>query len=521
MTKASEDPDAISTSERSDTCTGAASDSPAESDLSRGTIAQRRGLPSVESPTPRDEDAENGRANADEKPSPPIRLALTTSDLNERFAKWRDKSATRWSISISLITILCGTLGTLSDWQGAKPVFPCWVKREQKINEPYGIAVANIGVRREDGQRWSDMEKKNASDINESLFKQVSSSFEDRSGQVGIGQTCNRNIQSDQERETYLSEVQKKLDAELAVSLTLTPSGQRVRVEIEASIGSQGGWNEAQELAGYYKFNAGLVGDSLEIRTSIAKASVGELLVPYITLLRAIAEYANSDYGVAKDTLSKVLATPGISDDLKRLALVLKGNTEGRLGGTGSTERAAAAYTAALKTDRGYVRAILGLAEIDYQTGLSKIRSTGGPRCEGKLTSQAKAHLAAALDKYEGVYRSAATSRVPDVDARAKFGIGRTYACLLRSGDRSKAEAALEALKYVTARFESDRKKVWLRSTASGAYGETALIYCGQGRREEALAYYAKAYEWAVDETRARDYDDARRRISTNRRYCS
>ncbi|MFF0319082.1 hypothetical protein ACFYPH_31145, partial [Micromonospora sp. NPDC005252] len=394
------------------------------------------------------------------------------------------------------------------------------MKGEQKITEPYGIAVANIAMQPDGKRRWSDDEKEHAQDINDSFLAQVESGLKDDQGKVGVGRTCDRSIQPDAHREQYLSEVQNKLNAELAVSLTLTPSGQRIEVEIELSIGSRGGWNEAQELADYYEFRAGTIGDSLEVRASLSKASVGELLTPYIRMLRAIASYANSQYAFAIDILKNILATAESADDLKKLAFVLKGNAEGRLNRPGSVDRAAAEFNSALAIDSSYARAILGLAEIDYQKGLSAI-SHAGPKCEGKLTPQAKGRLDASIGKYESVYAAAATSRVPDVDVRAKFGTGRTYACMLRLGDSSKAEAAVRDLKYVTEKFESDRKETWLRPLASGAYGELALIYCSQRRREDALANFDKAYDWAVDGARAEEYDDARKTISGNGSYCS
>lgn len=314
--------------------------------------------------------------------------------------------------------------------------------------------------------------------------------------------------------------MQNKLNAELAVSLTLAPNGQRIDAKVELSVGSRGGWNEAQELAGYYTFDAGTIGDSLEIKTSISNASVGELLTPYIKTLRAIASYANSQYDLVRTILDEVLAASGIPDELTKLAFALKGNAEGRLGGPGSVDKAAAAYRAALALDKTYARAILGLAEIDYQTGLSQIEHNG-PKCDGKLTPQAKAHLNAAIQKYETVYSSASTSRVPDIDVRAKYGTGRTYACMLRLGDSGKAEAAVKALMYVTDNFESDDKRTWLRPAASGAYGDLALIYCIQRRRDDALVNYEKAYFWAVDNVRAKAYDEARKTISADELHCS
>ncbi|MFC7278459.1 tetratricopeptide repeat protein [Paractinoplanes rhizophilus] len=437
----------------------------------------------------------------------------------ERFYAWRERKLIRWSIIIFLATLALTALGTVADWQGAKPVFPCWAKGEQRISDPYGIAVANIAISNGGKEKFSDSLEARARDINESLFKQISSGFAGEEGKVGVGRTCNQDVQSTREREAYLAKVLDELNGDIVVSMTLTPTGHHVKTDIELAIGSNGEWNEAQELAGYYMLDGVTIEDSLEFKASILNASVTELLSPYIELLRAIASYASSEYKAAIEVLDKVLTSSSASSDLKKLAYVLKGNSQGRLGGPGSIDKAALAFKAALAVDKSYARAMLGLAEVDYQTGLSSTRS-GTVKCDGQLTPQARSHLDAAVRTYEQVYSNAGGSGVPDVDVRAKYGIGRTYACMLLLGDSSKEEPAVKALEYVTGRFESDDTRSWLWTSASGAYGDLGMIYCRQGRREDAIRSYKRASDLAVDDVRRKNYDFALRTIGADWQSC-
>jgi hypothetical protein len=399
---------------------------------------------------------------------------------------------------------------------------PCWLpfKGEAVIAEPYGIVIPNVAVRNDGEQPLSDQVYENARKMNETLYRQVSEKF-DESSTVGVSRKCDSDIQSGEKRELYISETRKELNGDLAVSLTLVPDSRRFEVEIEIDIGSRERWNEAQELTDYYPFPGVLIGASLEVKDGVSDSSVAELLDPYINMLKAVADYARSDYGSTIATLKQILAVPKLPASLVQLALVMLGNSEGRQGKPGALKRAAMAFSKALDVNDSYPRAILGLAEIDYQHGIALIDAgKDEERCEGNPTKEALSLLDAAYQKYMTVFRQAGTSTVLDVDARAKYGTGRIQACRFLLGYAERSIDALTDLQYVTARFMSDPNKSWLRSSASGAFGDLALVFCGLGQRDKAIVSYRDALEWAVDEKRVREYHLGLDTIQANPRAC-
>jgi tetratricopeptide (TPR) repeat protein len=416
-----------------------------------------------------------------------------------------------------IFTVATGALGISADWLGAQSILPCWMKSEEEISAPYGIAVANIAVQRDGNQNLSYDEKKTLKDINETLFKQIEAGYQDQQGIVGVSRLCDDDIQEDGNREEYLAEVRDTLHAELAVSLTVHPEEERFSMEIEMSIGSPDTWNEAQELAGYHVFKGRSIGISLALRDS-ANASLTERLAPYLSLLRSIASYANANYTSTLHHLTETLADPQTPNELKALALVLKGNAQGRLDGPGSLEAAESSFISAATLDPDYVRAVLGLAEIDYQKGLAMLT---GSTCEGESTLEAMTFLDSAYARYLDALKKAADPRVRDADVRAKYGIGRIQTCKLLLGDKSQSIPAVRNLEEVTKRFESDTGKTWLRSAASGAYGELALIHCTQRQRKAAISFYGKASKWAVDDTRIATYEDTNNKIKDDPKLCT
>lgn len=442
--------------------------------------------------------------------------------LNQLFDTWQKKYL---AIPVALLMIIV-TLGLSvpADWQANQSWLPCALKREQKIREPIGVVVANVAIRSTAGRAPTKDETANAEVINQSLYDQVIDRMS-MPGTVGVGRPCKKKIQSAIGREEYLAKERELLDGELAISAIITPAGRRFTREIELSIGSTEDWNEAQEFAGYYPFPGGDIGASLSVRDGLATKSVAELLGPYIDMLRAVAAYAIPDYDKTLDTLDDVLRASNLPSKLAQLAYVLKGNAEGRQARPGFLDRSEAAYkhaeSLAQSVGGDYPRATLGLAEIDYQRGLLQIAPTArGAKCEGTLTSDAKAHIDAAYAKYSKVFAASSTSEVPDVDVRAKYGTGRIHACLARLGYEDHIEKAVRDLLFVTNGFMAAKTKTWLRSPASGAFGELGLIYCQQGRRDDAIAAYDDAFEWAVDEARGDMYREALSTIRADASAC-
>jgi len=452
---------------------------------------------------------------------------------NERSADWWDRKRKRNFLIFTLIVLISTLIGTAADLFGLNPLRPCSLrsKGDQAIHDSYGIAVPNVAVRLARHARLSDQAEKYAREINDSLYNYVKALGDVPN--VGVSRTCDHGIFTGARRWDYLSKTRNELNADIAISLTLIPSGQLFVAEIEMDIGSRARWNEAQELAGHFSFPGGLVGASLDLQGRLSQSSVAELLTPYISMLRAVADYARSDYSSVLSTLQNVVAVPKLPPALMQLAFVLSGNSDGRLAkpdalrsAAAQYKSAAAQYRKALTVPHGlpsiYMRATLGLAEIDYQRGLSQLkRNAKRPRCDGTLTKSASASFEAADKKYMSVYRQATASSVSGLDVRAKFGMGRIHECKFLLG-AEKPATAISYFSYATSKFLSDpdHDKSWLRSPASGAFGELALIDCVERRRDQAIQNYDLAIRWVVDDERAEEYQDNRAAILSDGKAC-
>lgn len=410
--------------------------------------------------------------------------------------------------------LLTGALGIWADFLSVQSKLHCSLQGELEIPGAYRVAVANVAVRRED-RTLSDDQEKVAERVNGLLFEQVSAAYRDQGPKVGVGRLCDHAVQEhdgERERATYLAEVKETLEADVVVSATLIPEPQRFTVEIELSISSPGAWNEAAELAADPVFDEASIGTALEVQNK-ADASVAEMLAPYLKLLQAIAFYANQNWNAVTESLSTALADPQAPGNLKTLAHVLTGNALGRLDRQTDAE---ASYNEALKINRDYVRAILGLAEIDYQRAIA-LNET----CSSTRSPESLSYLDAAEAKYRKVLTMVQRGGLYDADVRAKYGTGRIHTCKLMLGDGREAEPAIRDLQDVTRRYEADRRKTWIRSVAAGAYGELGLVRCWQGFPDVALDDYGKAQELAVDDKRADTYKRAIRRINGSPKACS
>lgn len=470
---------------------------------------------SFQEPAAREGSAAQGKA-AKATPSPTTRWQR----FNERFVAWRSRKKTRWAILLSIVAALSVIIGDIANVQAIRSWLPCPLQPENRIAEPYGIVVANTAASEDDSDELSNEDAERAEQLNQTLFDQVYAIRDP--GKVGVSRTCDRDVQATEKRETYLNETRDLLEGELAVSLILTFENRgHVSAVLELDIGSHQRWNEAQEIAGYHKFWLGEINDSLDSTENVAQSSIAESLQPYILLLRAIANYARSDYAATIERVNETVADASASAELKKLAYVLKGNAEGRLRKTSFLERAEAAYLSAYDIDDKYSRAILGLAEIDYQRAITTPNSQHTTGCENPLSREASAYLTASAKKYQSVLAANRSADTPDAETRALYGLGRIHACQYVNGDIAQRKPAVDDFTKVINTFMSDQGKTWLQSAASGAFGDLALIYCSQKLRDKALSNYAEAYELAVDVDRRRAYRHALNQIGADKRYCS
>jgi tetratricopeptide (TPR) repeat protein len=96
----------------------------------------------------------------------------------------------------------------------------------------------------------------------------------------------------------------------------------------------------------------------------------------------------------------------------------------------------------------------------------------------------------------------------PDIDARAKSGMGRVEVCRVLAGDLTRFEAARRDLDFVTRRYDLHPDKTWLRTAASESYAHLGLLHVKRGRTDEAIRCYRRAADLATDEKRVQRFEE-------------
>jgi len=202
-------------------------------------------------------------------------------------------------------------------------------------------------------------------------------------------------------------------------------------------------------------------------------------------------EYANANYASSISFLKTALEANSYEPSADAFSYLLLGNAEGRLGSRSSLSKARNAYERSLGAVSNYPRAKLGLAEIEYQQVAKS--------CAGGLNKSQRKILAAAYNKYSSVYGLSKSSAVPDVDVRAKYGMGRIRVCKFLAGDETQFPPAMEDLRLVTSRYDAFPERIWLRGVASAAFGLMGAMLVQENRTNEAIESYQQASRIAVD----------------------
>jgi tetratricopeptide (TPR) repeat protein len=401
---------------------------------------------------------------------------------------------------MTLATGVCvlSIIGLTSDLNSLLPERPCWMQTESPLGAAYNIAVGDpVVARATDGEVDASLARDVARTIGDSLEQQLSAKLNDP-GLVGVGGLCGDGVSDgDGDRHADLEKVRKKLNGDIAISLVLHPHPDQTRVHLQLAIGGDR-LGEAAELAGFSDLGQLDLGAlSIASPTELLLTTAAKQMETYVELLRAVHQYSTQQYSTATETLEALLEG-NLEPRTRRLALVLIGNTHGRLGDLTAARKA---YHAALD-DGSYPRARLGLAEIAYQRGLGAGADGDGPGadpvpCLSLRTAERRA-LADAYAQYKAVAKHPGAADVPDVDARAQAGMGRVETCRLLAGDASRGPAAVAHHRFVIDRHAADRRRAWLRTPAAEAYGLLGAIDVAlQGDPAHAEACYRRAADLA------------------------
>jgi len=406
------------------------------------------------------------------------------------------------------VPVVVGAIGLVASVLQIEDSIPCSWKPEQQLYAPYNVVVANIAV---DYTHFPAAKKAItplAEQLNKSLYEYVSSQLREP-GLIDVGRPCGSRAETfTSRRADDLERSRKAKKGDIAVSLVLSPREYHSDVRVEFSIGGDR-LHEAAELTGYLVFDELDVGD---LSTSKARAEVqtfaSEQVTVYVRLLRGLVYYSTGDYDRARVELAP-LAKSSSSPLTTRFILLLLGNAAGR---QNKFPVAKSYYEKALALDPSYPRAKLGIAEIVLQNGMSDCR-----------------HLnRKALQTAYGICQRVCESQaqdVPDIDARAKAGMGRVELCRVLSGDTTRYEAALRDFRFVTDRYDRDPGKTWLRMSASESNAHIGLLYWERGHSEDAIPWYTRALELAKDQDRIKRFEETlvclRQGASLSSTYCT
>ncbi|GIF00445.1 tetratricopeptide repeat protein [Paractinoplanes rishiriensis] len=388
----------------------------------------------------------------------------------------------RWLVALTALAVLTGTIGLQADLLSLWPNRPCWLRAESELTAPYNIVVANPAVAGRAGHNL-------AREIRHTLERQIATAVEPDGALVQVGAPCRAGVSAaGGDRAAELDRARRSQNGDIAVSFVLYPRTHHTGVRLEFSIGGPR-LREAAELAGYTVFDELDIGN-LDGGTASRDllSTAAEQAGTHVRLLRAVAQYSSDQYPAAARTLTALL-DESLGRLTRRLVLVLLGNAHGRLAAGRDFAAAERYYRAALRVDPGYPRARLGLAEIAYQAGATDCR---------RLAPAARRALTDAYREYETVGAGPVSADLPDLEARARAGLGRVATCRLLSGDRRWLAAALEHLRFVVGRYEANPAHHWLRTPASEAYGQLGAIHAYVlGNRPGAGACYRRAAEIA------------------------
>ncbi|MBG0568645.1 tetratricopeptide repeat protein [Actinoplanes aureus] len=369
------------------------------------------------------------------------------------------------------------------------------MRPDKPLAAPYNIVVAPPAIDLADaGDIGLRRARRLAERIHTSLHRRIIAAFEN-DPLAEVGSPCQSDIaELTAGRSDVLDQVRKAKDGDVAVSFVLSPRVHRTTVRLEVSIGGSR-LGEAAELSGYQAFDELDIGDFSQAGADRdLLTSAAEQADAYVRILHAVAQYTARQYDTAASTLTP-LQHQHLERLTRRLVLVMLGNIKGRLGRDSTYKEARRYYEDALVVDPTYARARLGLAEVNYQAGA---------RSCGNFQPAHLRHLDRALGIYKAVLTGPAEPDVPDVQARAHYGMGRIGVCRLLAGEdkRERAEA-IKHLRFVINRYEHGGDPPWLRTPTSEAYGHLAIIY-GYVMNDvpHGLACYHQAGETALSERR-------------------
>jgi tetratricopeptide (TPR) repeat protein len=400
--------------------------------------------------------APNGRIADFSPPRIPLTTRFLPPGLRENPVARTIAKAVQWVILVVLATLI-GVAVT------------DWVRRSgpSAMTGDFNIAVASFGSLNSSGK---PVPSSDARSLSQSMSDRLSTelaalSTEGFDVQVrGPAETGTLSGSTAAARAEAAQRLARTIGADLVVYGVLASDGTTLQPEFYLADGKLSG---AEELSGQYEMGTPVVSDiDIAVNPAARKEMRDQLLSRTSAMARfviGVSYFLIGDYTSAGDHFTLVAERGGWDDrDSKEILYLFQGTTAAHLNDLNGAE---SWYEQALEVNPEYARALVGLADIQFQ------RSKG--QCApGQVDAEG---LAQARSQFEDALSAADQPAVSDIPIKVHFGVGRVYLCVseaLVEDDWSKAEA--EFRQVVTA-FDSGQTRV--RDLAAEAHAYLALVY--------------------------------------------
>jgi tetratricopeptide (TPR) repeat protein len=249
----------------------------------------------------------------------------------------------------------------------------------------------------------------------------------------------------------------------------------------------------AEELAGDYQ-----LGSSLEVagdptRNRVLRQQLRQQVIERAQVLVqftiGLGYYAANQFPAAERAFRQAERLQAWDErDGKEILYLFLGNVAGkRRRHVEAKER----YEEALRINREYARAQVGLAEIRFH------QASGGGGCEQRLVDPAGLQQAAAAFQQAQVARE--RPALSDIDVKIAFGQGRLYSCLSQAGLADRWRDAEARFLSVVAAYRGGNQRV--RQLAAESYAGLGLVHLPSRGEPNAKAKYLRAaddYQQAI-----------------------
>lgn len=197
-----------------------------------------------------------------------------------------------------------------------------------------------------------------------------------------------------------------------------------------------------------------------------------------------LAYYSAKNYEKALHEFQSIESLPEWKDyDGKQVLYLLIGNAATKSNNFALAEQY---FTASLKLDPEYSRALISQAGVYYMRSLERYNTSENP------ADADAALLQLSIDTYQKASRAAHQPPLADISTKVHFGLGQADLMLTYSGKDNSFDAAAREFRTVIADY-GDGKNPRVRELAAEAHARMGLIYALTANRALAFSEYQSA----------------------------